>query len=82
MLEITVVHPGLSSFQLVRENSVVDDGDICGGDTSFCVIDADAARFMINSFKSSLAGNYEYQHFYAFVDFCTTPFTLIEASEL
>ena len=82
MLEITVVHPGLSSFQLVRENSKIDDGDICGGDTSFCVLDADAARFMISSFNSSLAGNYQYQYFYTFVDVCPTPFTLIAASEL
>ena len=87
MFEISVVHPGLSTFQLARENSggmynVVDDGDICGGDTSFCVIDYDAARFIINSFNSSLAGNYQYEHFYTFVDVCPTPFTLIEAGKL
>ena len=87
MFEITVVHTGLSTFRLAREDSggfynVVDDDDVCGGDTNVCVLDADAARFEINSFQSSLAGNYEYQYFYTFVDVCLTPFTLIEASEL
>ena len=87
MLEIRVVHQLLPTFQLAREDDggmyeVVDDDDVCGGDSSVCVLDGDAARFKINSFESSLAGNYEYQHFYMFSDFCPTPFTLIEASEL
>ena len=87
MLEITVLHPGLNSFELVREDSggtydMVNDNDVCGGDESVCVLDGDAARFKINSFESSLAGNYEYRRFYTFSDFCPTPFTLIEASEL
>ena len=87
MLEIRVEHPLLPTFVLTREDSggtyeVVDDDDVCGGDSSVCVLDGDAARFMINSFESSLAGNYEYRHFYTFSDFCPTPFTLIEASEL
>ena len=87
MLEITVEHPLLPTFQLAREDSggmyeVVDDDDVCGGVSSLCVLDADAARFKINSFESSLAGNYEYRRFYTFSEFCPTPFTLIEASEL
>ena len=87
MLEIRVEHPLLPTFVLTREDSggtydVVDDDDVCGGDSSVCVLDGDAARFKINSFESSLAGNYEYRRFYTFSDFCPTPFTLIEASEL
>ena len=86
MLEIRVVHQVLPTFELTREDGgmyeVVDDNDVCGGDSSLCVLDADAARFKINSFESSLAGNYEYRHFYTFSDFCPTPFTLIEPSEL
>ena len=85
--EIFVQHLFTPTFSLAREGNgsiytVVNDDDVCGGDTSVCHLDNDAARFKINSFQPYLAGNYEYRYYVTFTEFCPTPFTLKVAGKL